>query len=81
MIKRAKFILACFWLLLMPACGDRLNVEDTTLSLVYGLDVDGDDKITAYQVSPVFNKDAKKKYEVYGKKQIQADRRETCLTV
>lgn len=68
MIKRAKFILACFWLLLMPACGDRLNVEDTTLSLVYGLDVDGDNKIIVYQVSPVFNKDAKKKYEVYGGK-------------
>jgi Ger(x)C family germination protein len=68
MIKWAKFILACFWLLLMPACGDRLNVENTTLSLVYGLDVDGDDKIIVYQVSPVFNKDAKKKYEVYGAK-------------
>ncbi|WP_286884462.1 Ger(x)C family spore germination protein [Aneurinibacillus sp. UBA3580] len=68
MIKRAKFILACFWLLLMPACREQLDVEKTTLSLVYGFDMDRDNKIIVYQVSPVFNKDAKKKYEVYGAK-------------
>jgi Ger(x)C family germination protein len=65
MIKRAKFILACFCLLLMSACGDRLDVEKTTLPLVYGFDVDGDDKVMVYQVNPVFDKEAKKKYEVY----------------
>jgi Ger(x)C family germination protein len=67
MIKWAKFILACFWLIFMSACGggDRLDVEDTTLSLVYGFDVDGDDKVIVYQVNPVFDKQAKKKYEVY----------------
>jgi Ger(x)C family germination protein len=65
MVKWAKFLLVCFWLLLMPACGDRRDVEDTTLPLVYALDVNGDDKIIVYEVSPVFNKEAKKKYEVY----------------
>jgi Ger(x)C family germination protein len=65
MIKWGKFILVCFWLLLISACGDRLEVEKTTLSLVYGFDLGEDDKIIGYQVSPVFDKDAQKKYEVY----------------
>jgi Ger(x)C family germination protein len=65
MIKWGKFILACSCLLLMSACGDRLEVEKTTLSLVYGFDLGEDDKIIAYQVSPVFDKQAKRKYEVY----------------
>jgi Ger(x)C family germination protein len=68
MIKRAKLILVCFWLLLMSACGDRLDVEKATIPLVYGWDVDGDDKVIVYQVSPVFDKEAKKKYEIYGAK-------------
>ncbi|MFC3885848.1 Ger(x)C family spore germination protein [Bacillus songklensis] len=65
MIKRTKFILACFCLLLMSACGDRIDVEKATVSLVYGFDVDGGDKVIVYQVNPVFDKEAKKKYEVY----------------
>ncbi|AMA72999.1 MULTISPECIES: Ger(x)C family spore germination protein [Aneurinibacillus] len=68
MRKRAKFIVVCLWLFFMSGCGDRLDVEDLTLSLAYGIDLDKDNELMVYQISPVFSKDTKKKYEVYGSK-------------
>ncbi|WCN39518.1 Ger(x)C family spore germination protein [Aneurinibacillus uraniidurans] len=68
MKKQAKFILLCFCLLFLSGCGDRLSVEETTLSLVYALDIDEKGKLTVYQLNPVFNKEAKNKYEVHSAK-------------
>ncbi|WP_027414961.1 Ger(x)C family spore germination protein [Aneurinibacillus terranovensis] len=68
MIRCATFILACFLLLILPGCWDQLELEKQTLSLIYGYDIDGDDQLIIYQMSPEFNKNAKKKYEVYGSK-------------
>lgn len=68
MKKQAKLILLCFCLLFLSGCGDRLSVEDTTLSLVYALDLDEKGKLTVYQLNPVFNKEAKNKYEIYSAK-------------
>ncbi|MFT9848757.1 Ger(x)C family spore germination protein [Aneurinibacillus sp. REN35] len=67
MRMRIRWSAICILLLLMAGC-DRLDVEKTTLSLVYGYDVAEKDKMFIYQLSPVFNKDAKKKFEVYGAK-------------
>ncbi|BAU28282.1 Ger(x)C family germination protein [Aneurinibacillus soli] len=68
MKKQAKLILLCFYLLFLSGCGDRLSVEETTLSLVYALDIDEKGKLTVYQLNPVFNKEAKNKYEIHSAK-------------
>jgi Ger(x)C family germination protein len=61
---------AFFLLLMMTGCGDRLELEKQSISLTYGFDLDKDNKIIAYQLSPIFNKSASKPYEVYRVKAV-----------
>ncbi|WCK55632.1 Ger(x)C family spore germination protein [Aneurinibacillus sp. Ricciae_BoGa-3] len=68
MTRWVTFILACCVLLILPGCWDQRELERQTISLVYGYDIDGDDQLIVYQMSPIFSKNAKKKYEVYGSK-------------
>ncbi|SCW31410.1 germination protein, Ger(x)C family [Paenibacillus tianmuensis] len=56
-------------LLLVPGCSnDKINVEDLTLGLMLGMDLDQDNHMVYYLSSPVFNKEAKKKNEEFGRK-------------
>ncbi|WP_025850025.1 Ger(x)C family spore germination protein [Paenibacillus ehimensis] len=56
-------------LLCVPGCGgDRINVEELTLGLMLGMDLDQDNHMVYYLSSPVFNKEAKKKNEEFGRK-------------
>ncbi|MED4726692.1 Ger(x)C family spore germination protein [Aneurinibacillus migulanus] len=66
MIRRTVLMAACLLLIVTSGCNsDRLDLEDTSLSLAYAYDVDDDDKLTVYQASAIFNKDVKKKHEVF----------------
>ncbi|EJR45121.1 Ger(X)C family germination protein [Bacillus cereus VD107] len=59
-------------LLLLTGCLnlDQMNVEDVTLTLILGLDLDENDNLKVYLSSPVFNKEAKIKEEQYGVKSV-----------
>lgn len=62
------FIGACFCLLSLSGCGDQLLVEDINLALIYAMDRTPDNQLVVYEMSPIFDKDAKKKFAVYGAK-------------
>ncbi|MED1662286.1 Ger(x)C family spore germination protein [Brevibacillus laterosporus] len=62
------FFGACACLLGLSGCGDQLLVEDINLALIYAMDRAPDKQMLVYEMSPVFNKEAKKKYAVYGAK-------------
>ncbi|MEN1937535.1 Ger(x)C family spore germination protein [Paenibacillus sp. 102] len=65
MIQFIKFILTCFLLILLTGCMDRLDLEKQSISLIYGFDTDKKGKLTVYNLTPNFNEDVEKKYEVY----------------
>ncbi|WP_152396823.1 Ger(x)C family spore germination protein [Paenibacillus guangzhouensis] len=49
---------------LLPGCYDKMYLEDATLILALGFDME-EDQFIVYSSSPVFNKDAKKKTEEF----------------
>ncbi|WP_018758888.1 Ger(x)C family spore germination protein [Paenibacillus terrigena] len=49
---------------LLPGCYDKMYLEDATLILVLGFDIE-EDRFIVYSSSPLFNKDAKKKTEEF----------------
>ncbi|MFU2157295.1 hypothetical protein [Paenibacillus larvae] len=64
MRRRIRMALLLLSILALAGCGDRIDVEDATLALVYGMELE-DDHLNIYEMNPVFNKNAEKKYEVY----------------
>ncbi|XOK59816.1 Ger(x)C family spore germination protein [Paenibacillus elgii] len=55
--------------LLVTGCSsDKINVEELTLGLMLGMDLDQENRMVYYLSSPVFNKEAKKKNEEFGRK-------------
>ncbi|WP_308634914.1 Ger(x)C family spore germination protein [Paenibacillus silvisoli] len=50
-------------LLLLPGCYDQMYLEDTSIALMLGLDVDKDNNLVIFSQSPVFYKEAKEKTE------------------
>ncbi|MFB0841551.1 Ger(x)C family spore germination protein [Paenibacillus oleatilyticus] len=50
---------------ILPGCWDQTNIEDLTLGLSIGLDLDEKKNLMVYMASPVFSKEAKKKNEVF----------------
>ncbi len=53
---------------MMTGCFDQTNVEDVSLSLIIGMDLDRNDNLLLYMSSPVFNKEARVKEENTGVK-------------
>lgn len=53
---------------MMTGCFDQTNIEDVSLTLVLGIDLDRNNNLLVYMSSPVFNKEAKVKEEVTGVK-------------
>ncbi|MEF3304735.1 Ger(x)C family spore germination protein [Paenibacillus sp. GYB003] len=49
----------------LSGCFDQTNIEDVTLALIVGMDVDDKGRITVYESSPVFNREAKDKEEEF----------------
>lgn len=55
------FTVMCF--LLLPGCYDQMILEDVSLSLMVGLDVNDSNNLVVYSQSPVFYKEAKDNLE------------------
>jgi Ger(x)C family germination protein len=55
---------------MMTGCFDQTNIEDVSLSLVLGIDLDRNNNLLVYISSPVFNKEAKIKEEVTSVKSV-----------
>ncbi|EEK77954.1 Spore germination protein [Bacillus cereus R309803] len=49
----------------MTGCGDRLDLEKQSISLIYGFDAQAKGKLIVYHVNPIFNEDVAKKYETH----------------
>ncbi|ARJ21399.1 spore gernimation protein XB [Bacillus mycoides] len=65
MLRFTKFTMITFLLIFMTGCGDRLDLEKQSISLVYGFDMDEQGKMIVYDLTPNFNEDVEKKYEVH----------------
>ncbi|MED4908466.1 Ger(x)C family spore germination protein [Brevibacillus centrosporus] len=60
--------LALFLLLSLPGCMDRIDLEDATLTLMIGLDMNEKNELLFYASSPVFSREAQVKSEENGVK-------------
>ncbi|GAB6424944.1 spore germination protein GerSC [Bacillus luti] len=58
-------ILCYFFLIFLTGCGDRLDLEKQSISLIYGFDAQAKGKLIVYHVNPIFNADVAKKYETH----------------
>ncbi|RAP78381.1 Ger(x)C family spore germination protein [Paenibacillus montanisoli] len=56
-------VAVCLLSLLLSGCKDRLDLENITLVLMVGIDLDEDNNLVLYSSSPVFSKEAKSKNE------------------
>ncbi|THE09309.1 Ger(x)C family spore germination protein [Bacillus timonensis] len=52
-------------LMMLTSCGYQVPLEDTTIVLILGIDLDEDNNLIFYESSPVFNKGAKVQTETY----------------
>ncbi|MBN6188717.1 Ger(x)C family spore germination protein [Aneurinibacillus sp. BA2021] len=66
MMHGMRQVLIFILLICLVGCGDRVAIEDVTLTLSLGLDIDKKGNLLVYQRSPVFSREAKKKTEEYG---------------
>ncbi|PEC22813.1 Ger(x)C family spore germination protein [Bacillus cereus] len=67
-MKRKVLCLILLSVFMMTGCFDQTNVEDVSLTLILGIDLDRNDNLLVYMSSPVFNKEAKIKEETTGVK-------------
>ncbi|WP_028551378.1 Ger(x)C family spore germination protein [Paenibacillus sp. UNC451MF] len=70
-------------LALLPGCNDRLDLEDMSIGLLMGIDLDENDRLVYYLSSPVFNKEAKKRQEesgVISSTMVQSEKKMDGLT-
>ncbi|WP_409342098.1 Ger(x)C family spore germination protein [Paenibacillus sp. MBLB4367] len=65
MKRLSAWFVAAMIVLLIPGSPDRLILEDISLGLVFGIDVDESNELVFYFSSPVFGKEARKKNEEY----------------
>jgi Ger(x)C family germination protein len=69
-----KKIVKCFFCVLfligLSGCNDKINIEDITIALLYGVDIDKHGDVIIYMASPVFSKDAKEKTEEFKVKSL-----------
>ncbi|HFJ9284169.1 Ger(x)C family spore germination protein [Bacillus cereus group sp. N11] len=59
------FTIPCFLIIFLTGCGDRLDLEKQSISLIYGFDAKAKGKLIVYHVNPIFNEDVEKKYETH----------------
>ncbi|GED26900.1 germination protein [Brevibacillus agri] len=68
-IKRYVHVLLILCVVsLLTGCVDRIDLEDATITLMTGIDLNEKDQLLVYLSSPVFSKEAKDKEEEYGVK-------------
>lgn len=88
MNKLLHLFLVAVMIIVLPGCMDRINLEDTTLALMTGVDLNEKNELLFYISSPVFSKEAKEKSEEFGvradtirESRLGYDRLVTALTV
>lgn len=59
------FIILCFFIIFLTGCGDRLDLEKQSISLIYGFDAKAKGKLIVYHVNPIFNEDVERRYETH----------------
>lgn len=65
-MKRICLLLVSIFLVaILSSCGRNIPMEDLTISLILGIDLDDKNNLIISESSPVFNKDAKKNIEAY----------------
>lgn len=68
MNRHVRILLLAVMVALLPGCMDRIYLEDATLTLMLGIDLNEKNELLFYLSSPVFSKEAKKKAEEFGVK-------------
>ncbi|MGG1660617.1 Ger(x)C family spore germination protein [Brevibacillus sp. NRS-1366] len=88
MNKLIHLIMVIVMVTVLPGCMDRINLEDATLALMTGVDLNEKNELLFYMTSPVFSKEAKEKSEEFGVRadtqreaRLGYDRLVTALTV
>ena len=54
-----------FLIVILSSCGSKAPLEDLTLALIIGIDLDDENNLVFYELNPVFSGGAKKKNESY----------------
>ncbi|PGL71039.1 Ger(x)C family spore germination protein [Bacillus sp. AFS055030] len=70
MKKIAKCLLMVTLLIGLTGCNDKINIEDLTIALIWGIDLDQQGDVVIYMASPVFSKDVKEKNEHFKVKSL-----------
>lgn len=52
-------------IVMLSSCGKKAPLEDLTLALILGIDLDDENNLVFYEINPVFSKEAKKGSESY----------------
>ncbi|WP_179194918.1 Ger(x)C family spore germination protein [Bacillus sp. EAC] len=65
MRKTLLCLLSIFLIITNAGCNDKLNIEDLTMALLIGIDINDKDEVEMYIASPVFSEDAKEKSEQF----------------
>jgi Ger(x)C family germination protein len=58
-------ILLIFLIVMLSSCGKKAPLEDLTLALIIGIDLDNENNLVFYEINPVFGEGAKKGVESY----------------
>ncbi|MFF0829052.1 Ger(x)C family spore germination protein [Brevibacillus sp. NPDC003359] len=61
-----QILLSSVLVMMLAGCKDRVNLEDATLALMVGIDLNEKNELLYYMTSPVFSREAKEKSEQYG---------------
>ncbi|PGS53972.1 Ger(x)C family spore germination protein [Bacillus sp. AFS041924] len=70
MKKFANCLLSVLLLIGLTGCKDKINIEDITIALLWGVDIDQQGDVIIYMASPVFSKDVKEKNEQFKVKSL-----------
>jgi len=63
--KAFLFLFSILLIISNTGCSDKLNIEDLTMTLLLGIDINKNDEVEMYIASPVFSEDAKEKSEQF----------------
>lgn len=66
---------------LLTGCGDRLDLEKQSISLIYGFDAKAKGKLIVYHVNPIFNEDVEKSTKHMKRKYVHLEKQKQRLIV
>lgn len=75
------FTILCFLITFLTGCGDRLDLEKQSISLIYGFDAKAKGKLIVYHVNPIFNEDVEKNTKHMKQKYVHLEKQKQRLIV